>query len=153
MKDWHIATFQIKDLREYPDNPRSISKEDFSKLVQNIEKFGLIDLPITDGNSMLIGGHQRIKAMKKLKHKEVQCWVPNEALTQEEAAELCIRLNKNGGKFDFDVLANCWDVNSLVDWGFRLEEFDIDIDVVDESEEKESTKKNEKSCPSCGAKL
>ena len=62
------------------------------------------------------------------------CWVPSRLLTQKEVEELNIRLNKNGGEFDFDMLANEWNIDDLAQWGFSHEELGIDSgDILDES--------------------
>jgi len=53
--------------------------------------------------------------------------VPERELTEREAEELAIRLNKNTGDWDFDALANNFELDDLLDWGFDKKELDIDL--------------------------
>ena len=54
-------------------------------------------------------------------------------LNKEQERELNIRLNKNTGEFDMDILANEFDIDELVDWGFKHIDLDVNIDkIVDE---------------------
>ena len=84
----------------------------------------------------VIGGHQRLKICKELKHKEVGCIILN--LSKEEERELNVRLNKNTGEFDIDVLANEFDIDNLIDWGFKHIDLDINIDKIEEEKEDDS---------------
>jgi len=53
--------------------------------------------------------------------------VPERELTEREAEELAIRLNKNTGDWDFDALANNFELDDLLNWGFDKKELDIDL--------------------------
>ncbi len=66
---WILKELPIKELKEHEKNPRQIGKEQFERLGNLIEKFGLIDKPIINADMTIIGGHQRIKYFKKLKAK------------------------------------------------------------------------------------
>lgn len=125
MRQWTIATVNIDDLIPHSKNPRSLSKEDCAQLRKSIAKFGLIDLPVVTKDNRIIGGHQRLNMLKEMNVREVQCWVPTfDDLTEQDIDELNIRLNKNQGEWDWDILANEWDINDLVEWGFKDEDFD-----------------------------
>ena len=119
MTNWQIQTVEISKLKEHPYNPRHINKKQLAHLETLIKKYGLIDKPIVNTDFTIIGGHQRIKILKKMKCKTVECWVPDRLLSQEDINHLCIGLNLNQGDWDFDILANAWDVKELVDWGFE----------------------------------
>lgn len=136
---WSLRTFKIKDLKEYHKNPRKISKDDFEHLKTSIKTLGLVDKPAVTFDGLLIGGHQRVRALNALGYKEVPCWVPSRPLTEKEIEEANIRFNKNQGEWDFDILANEWDLDSLIDWGFTPDEFQIDLESMQE-DEKESQK-------------
>ena len=103
-----------------------------------ITKFGMIDKPIVNKDWTIIGGHQRVKVLKKMKAKNVECWVPDRDLTQEEVDHLCIGLNLNQGFFDYDILANQWDPVDLLSWGFTEEELlGCKVEDLGETEEDE----------------
>lgn len=130
-----------------------MNKEQNQHLQQSIAKFGLIDKPVLNKDNTIIGGHQRIRILKKMKAKEVECWVPNAQLNEKDIDELNIRLNKNTGFFDFDVLANEWDALDLLEWGFKENElFGAFNEVLDNERVSEKKKKKSKksSCPACG---
>lgn len=119
---WHLESFLIKDLKPHPKNPRQINKKQQQHLEALIQKFGLIDKPIINRDLTIIGGHQRIAILKKMKEKEVQCWIPDHQLTTEEIDHLCIGLNLNQGTWDYDILANEWEPLNLLEWGFSEEQ-------------------------------
>jgi ParB-like chromosome segregation protein Spo0J len=151
---WKIETRKIKDLKPHPKNPRQLSDHDAAHLEKSLAKFGLIDKPIITPQGMIIGGHQRISVLKKMGHKEVECFVPDSDLEDQDIDELNIRLNRNAGSWDFDILANQWDENDLLDFGFTEHEFAMgNIDEIDPKDEPEEKEKKKKSCPNCGHEL
>ena len=148
---WMLETRDIDSLIPHPSNPRKLSKHDADHLQKSLETFGLIDKPIINPNGQIIGGHQRWAILKRMKAKSVECWVPDKELSEKEINELNIRLNRNTGEWDFDLLANNWNLNDLLSWGFTEEELSIDLDSIeDASSEKE---KEKKVCPHCGKDL
>jgi len=123
----------IKDLKPATYNPRQISTKQYKDLKESIKKFGLVDPIIVNKDNTVVGGHQRLKIFKELKHIEIDCVVLD--LSKEEERELNIRLNKSGGEFDMDILANEFDIDELVDWGFKEIELGLNIDKIDIEEE------------------
>lgn len=151
---WHLEVLQIKDLKEHSKNPRKISKNNLQHLEELIKQFGLIDKPIVNKDLTIIGGHQRIRILKRMKSKTVECWVPDIQLKEEDIDKLCIGLNLNQGEWDYDVLANEWDPLKLLDYGFNQEKLMGTFKEVEESlnEEKNNNKKK-KTCPNCGCEF
>jgi DNA modification methylase len=60
--------------------------------------------------------------LKKQKQKIVECWVPDRELSEEEVEELMIRHNQNTGSFDYEILANEYEMFDLLQWGFTEEQ-------------------------------
>jgi ParB-like chromosome segregation protein Spo0J len=151
--EWNLHPIAIRLLKENPKNPRQIDKKVVEKLGTFIEKFGLIDKPIINQDNTIIGGHQRIRILKKNKVKTVECWVPNRMLNEKEIDEMCVGLNLHQGQWNWDVLANAWDPLDLLSYGFTEEQLlgvskeDIAEELPDGDEEK---KKKKNKCPSCG---
>ena len=128
-------------------NPRQLTKDQHKDLTDSIKRFGLVDPLIInthkDRKNILIGGHQRCKIAKELKYKTVPC--VEVSLTPDKERELNIRLNRNTGEWDWDALANYFDVEDLTDWGFTDDELQfwgdeptqglIDDDEIPEVEE------------------
>ena len=130
-----VEKIQINKLKPATYNPRQISKKQYNDLRQSIEKFSLVDPIIINKCFTVIGGHQRLKVCKELKYKDIDCVVLD--LTKEEERELNIRLNKSGGSFDLDILANEFEIEELKDWGFKEIELGLNIDKIDIEEEPE----------------
>jgi DNA modification methylase len=124
---WTLRTFDLDQLTDYYKNPRSLSKDQFAQLKTSLDKFGMIDKPIinADAAHTVIGGHQRLHVLRAEHVKAVECWYPSRELDGREVEELNIRLNKATGAWDFDVLANEWEVGDLIEWGFTEKELQL----------------------------
>ena len=137
--NWTLRSFQLDELTDYYKNPRSLSEKEFKQLKTSLDKFGMIDKPIVNADSAhtIIGGHQRKHVLESTGVKEIECWIPDRELTEREVEELNIRLNKNTGSWDFDTLANEWELDDLLDWGFDKGELDLDLWASDAPEDVE----------------
>jgi len=122
---WNLEKRKISELLPNKKNPRRLSKAQAEELKKSIERFGLCEPIVINRDGQIIGGHQRIKTLQKLGHEDIDVYVPEQALTQKEEEELNIRLNKNSGDFDYDILANEWDIDMLLDSGFTEEELHL----------------------------
>tara|TARA_Y100000401_G_C8317559_1_gene223404 strand:- start:176 stop:1411 length:1236 start_codon:yes stop_codon:yes gene_type:complete len=124
-----ITQKQIDDLIFAEYNPRQLSDEQYKQLKDSISRFGLVDPIIVNKNKdrkgIIIGGHQRVKVAKTMGIDKVPCVEID--LTYDKERELNVRLNKNTGSWDFDVLANTFDIDELLDWGFDEKELQLDI--------------------------
>lgn len=150
MIKWTLEKRHISDLTPHPHNPRQLSKHDAEHLQKSLSKFGVIDKIVINTDNQVIGGHQRINTLKEMGITEVETWVPERRLSSEESKELCIRLNRNLGEFNWEILANEFETEDLLHWGFS--ENDLDWKLPDESEELDPIlkKKKTQTCPSCG---
>jgi ParB-like chromosome segregation protein Spo0J len=124
MVQWSLKKLKVKDLREYEKNPRQISKEQLAHLRQSITKFNLIDKPVINTDNVIISGHQRLRVLKMMNIKEVECLVPDQTIEAKDMEELNIRFNRNHGEWDWDILANQYDADELVNYGFSHKEFE-----------------------------
>lgn len=131
---------KITDIKTNPNNPRIIKDEKYKKLLKSIEEFPdmLNKRPIVaftdkDGKYVVLGGNMRLKALKELKYKEVPIIVADE-WTEEQKHEFLIKDNVGFGEWDWDSLANEWDVEKLDDWGLDLP---VDLSVAEELEAEE----------------
>ena len=129
--DMKIKHYPIGDLISAEYNPRQLTKDQFSQLKDSVKRFGLVDPIIVnthkDRKNIVVGGHQRIKVADALKIDKIPC--VEVKLNLEKERELNIRLNKNLGEWDYDNLANFFDMDDLKDWGFSdadLQLFDIE---------------------------
>ena len=129
----NIEKIQIDKLKAATYNPRQISTKQYNDLKKSITKFGLVDPIIVNKCYTIIGGHQRYKICKDLDYKDIGCIILD--LDKEQERELNIRLNKNTGDFDIDILANEFDIDQLVDWGFKHIDLGLNIDKIDYDKE------------------
>jgi DNA modification methylase len=105
-----------------PTNPRIIKDDKFKKLVKSIEEFPqMLELRpiVVDSNMVVLGGNMRLKACIAAGLKEVPIIVADN-LTEQQQAEFIIKDNVGFGEWDWDLLANQWDVEALEDWGLEL---------------------------------
>lgn len=154
MKKPHVQTltpWPITKLRSAEYNPRRISQSDFDQLKASIDQFGYVEPIIVNThesrNGVVVGGHQRLRALKQMGHKQVAC--VEVCLTLEEEKELNLRLNRNHGEFDFDILANEFDHDDLLRVGFTGVELGLD-DAPSDNGAAKDTRPKECTCPNCG---
>lgn len=125
----------INDLVELVDNPRTITKHDFEKLKKSIahnpKYFEARPLIVSSrtGEFVVIGGNQRLRASRDLGFTEVPIFVIDN-LSEEEEQEIIIRDNVNNGNWDYEILANSWDTDKLLDWGVDIPDITVE-DVED----------------------
>lgn len=98
-----VEQVAIKDLKAAKYNPRKITKKEIEKLKHSINEYGMIQNIVINADGTIIGGHQRIQACAELGIKEVPAIRLN--LSEEKEKALNIALNKIGGTFDEQVLA------------------------------------------------
>ena len=122
-----IEKRKIAELNPAPYNPRKSDVTQEANLKASLEKFGVVDPIIFNkqtGN--IVGGHFRVRELKKLGVEEVDCVILD--LSPEDEKELNIRLNANSGSWDMELLSE-WDKQDLEDWG-------LELDLTDESTQK-----------------
>jgi hypothetical protein len=117
---------KINEVKPNPKNPRLIKDEKFKKLVKSIQEFPdmlnkrpLIVFTDVDSKYIVLGGNMRLKACKEVGIKEIPVIVADE-WTEEQKAEFLIKDNVGFGEWDWDGLANEWDVEKLEDWGLGV---------------------------------
>ena len=139
---WHTANIKLSQLKEYPDNPRKITKEMMDKLVAHIKEDGYHQRIIVDSDYTIIGGHQRKKALYMAGFNddtEIEVLMPNKKLTPKEIDRLNIRDNLAFGEYDFEVLTQRFDIDELVSFGMDKDILTpiFDKDILEEIGEEE----------------
>jgi hypothetical protein len=120
-----------------PNNPRLIKDDKFKKLCKSIQEFPeMLELrPIVVNKDMIVlGGNMRLKACQEIGLTEVPIIVA-ENLTEEQQREFLIKDNVSGGEWDWDILANEWEVEQLTDWGLDLPKWADGLDVNNMTDE------------------
>lgn len=122
----------IKQLTLLENNPRRINNDQMEKLRTSLQE----DPSFFDARPCLVNrvhkvltvyaGNQRVRAAKKLGWKEVPCIIDDD-LDEQLMKSRIIKDNKTYGEFDWDILANEWDMEMLLTAGFTEEELTNDI--------------------------
>lgn len=128
-----ITYRKLSEIKELAGNPRTISRSQFEKLKQSVKDnpdyFEARPIILSDrtGELVILAGNQRYRAAKALGLAEVPTIVL-EGLTEEREREIIIRDNVENGDWDFDILANEWDIGALQEWGIEnFQSFAADI--------------------------
>jgi len=153
-----IENFLIKNLTLLERNPRKITKDQMDKLCKSItdDPDFLNSRPIlvnhTDGKYIVYAGNQRVRAAKMLKMKGIPCIV-DVNLDPEIMRKRVILDNQTFGEWDFDILANEFNIDVLIDCGFDANELigPIDNDSKDDAKGKKAKEKTK--CPECGCEF
>jgi hypothetical protein len=126
-----IKIVDIKTVKPNPSNPRYIKDHKFTQLVKSIRHFPeMLQLRpiVVDADNIVLGGNMRLKACIEAGLKEVPIIVASE-LTEEQQKEFIIKDNVGFGEWDWEQLANEWEIEQLSDWGL-----DLPIEIADSDE-------------------
>ena len=144
-----IEIKNIADLKKAEYNPRKLTSKQRLDLLDSLKKYGFVEPVVINKDNTIIGGHQRVACWKELGNVVVPCLVLD--LKKEDEKELNIRLNKNTGDWDWELLEENFSIDSLVDWGF--DEWDFKSETAELPEQKAEVNKEEKEekiCEACG---
>lgn len=97
-----IEKFKLSQLKVAGYNPRTISKDALDGLKNSIERFGCVEPIIVNvrrGARTIVGGHQRLKALKKLGIKEAVCVTVNCGKKDERLLNLTLNNPAIQGEF------------------------------------------------------
>ena len=141
-----IETKKLTDLIPAPYNPRTSTKKQEQNLKESLSKFGLVEpIIFNQRTGYIVGGHFRVRELTKLGYTSIDCVVVD--LSEEDERELNVRLNANTGGWDFDLLANEWNVDELVEWGLEGIPFDIEEEPIKIEDKQIET------CEKCGKQI
>ncbi len=122
-----IKYLSINDLKPNDYNPRTWDTDTANQLKESIKRFGLVDPFLVNSAperlNIIIGGHFRWTVAKELGFETVPVVYLNIPEIEKEK-ELNIRLNRNHGEFDINLLAE-FDESFLAGIGFKSEELDV----------------------------
>ena len=151
-----VETVSIDKIKPYENNPRN-NDDAVDAVANSIKEFGWQQPIVVDNGRVIIAGHTRYKAAKKLGYKEVPIVVADK-LTEEQVNAYRLADNKVGELANWDTkklddeLQALLDQIDMTDFGFDENiEFDPadDIDVDLETDDKDK-KLIQVTCPNCG---
>jgi site-specific DNA-methyltransferase (adenine-specific) len=129
-----IVLKRLSDISPYENNPRK-NDEAVKYVAESIREFGFKVPIVIDRNNIIVAGHTRYKAAKKLNIKEVPCIVADD-LTDEQVKAFRLADNKVAEKAE-------WDFELLSDELDGLFDFDMTVFGFDEEEEEEKPEVHE----------
>lgn len=136
-----IINKKISEVKLNPNNPRLIKDDKFTKLVKSIKEFPeMLNIRpiVVNADMVILGGNMRFKACKEAGLKEVPIIIADN-LTEEQQREFLIKDNTSGGEWDFEMLANEWDVEQLDEWGLEVPSFEADVHLEAEEDDFDGT--------------
>ena len=123
----NIESKLLADIVPYAKNAKKHDNRQINNVAESIKQYGFVQPIVIDRDGVIVIGHCRALAAKKLGMKEVPC-VCVDDLTPEQVNALRIVDNKsNESEWDFDLLAD-----ELAD--LDLSDFDFDFGIEDEEE-------------------
>lgn len=147
---------KLNTLTLWEENPRKIVKDQLKKLCARMldDPDFLNKRPILvndlNGKLLVYCGNQRVRAAKALGWKEIICDIelniPIELMRKRAIID-----NKGFGEWDFDMLANEWDVELLLECGFNALEIQSSNNLY--TNEKPLKEKKPTLCENCGKRI
>lgn len=121
---------RVSEITPYDRNTKKHDKKQIENVAESIRKYGFVQPIVIDRDGVIVIGHCRFEAAKKLKMKEVPC-VSVDDLTPEQVNALRIVDNKtNESEWDLDILSE--ELSDL-----DLDDFDFDFGLDEEPENEE----------------
>ncbi len=141
-QDFERVRLPLSAIIPYEKNPRKNDAAVYS-LSKSIEKCGYCSPIVVDENNVILAGHTRLKALKRLKWEAVDC-VRKTGLTEAQKRKYRLLDNKVGelADWDDDLLREELDATDLED-DDDFEDLDWGLDDLDEDDEAHGLEEDE----------
>jgi len=120
--EWTNVVRKLSDLQPWERNPRQINEKQAERLKESFEDFGQVETIAIGPENEIYNGHQRLNVLMD-QHGgdyEIECRQSDRALSEKEREKLTVFLHKGAaGEWDWDILANEFEMDDLLDWGFE----------------------------------
>ena len=134
----NIITKKISELKPYGNNPKIHTKKQIEQIAKSIELTKGLRQPIViDKNNVIVCGHGRYLAAKKLGYDTVPCELVDDLTDDEIRAYRLIDNRISEGEYDLSL-----EFEELSEIEMDMSEFDFDIFSMDDIEETEGYDKN-----------
>ncbi len=147
---WKTVTRTVSELVPNKANPRTMSQKQIEDLKKSLKKFNLVEIPVIDTANRVLAGHQRLIVLKLLgrENEKIEVRMPNRKLTKKECDQYLLSSNRIHGDWDWDKLAESFDVQLLNASGFDendlsniFEDLEVKDDEFDVEKELKKIKK------------
>lgn len=129
-----IVNLRLESLKPYEKNAKQHPEEQVEQIVESIKRFGMNDpIGIWGKDNLIVEGHGRYLACKKLGIEEVPC-IRLDHLTTAERKEYTLIHNKTtmNSDFNLDLLNEELAEISQMDLSIDMSDFDFDLSFQEE---------------------
>lgn len=134
---WKIEKRKLKDLKPHPKNPRQFTEKGLKDLENSINSIGFMQPININQDCTILSGHGRTLKLKEMGETEVDVYVPDRMLTPKQEEEVLVRANANtAGKWDWDLLANNFEIEEINEWGLEVPDVENmpDLSILDDND-------------------
>lgn len=122
-----IIMKKVSELTPYGKNAKKHDEKQIANVAESIKEMGWLQPIVIDADGVVVVGHCRLMAAKKLKEKEVPCVIADD-LTEEQIKKYRILDNKlNESPWDLELLAE--DIEGLDFSGYDLDLLVDDVQI------------------------
>ena len=134
---WKIEKRKLADLKPHPKNPRQFTEKGLKDLENSINSIGFMQPININQDCTILSGHGRALKLKEMGETEVDVYVPDRMLTPKQEEEVLVRANANtAGKWDWDLLANNFELEEINEWGLEVPDIENmpDLSILDDND-------------------
>lgn len=156
-----IRNISVDEIVEYKNNPRRVTENAIDTVVASIREFGFKVPIILDEDKVIVAGHTRLLAAKKMGLHEVPCIVADD-LTPEQIRAFRLADNKVSEFSHWDFAKLEEELECLFDIDIDMSQFGFELEMPSQSDvmgseefdtEEFSDRKFKHECPKCGFKF
>lgn len=136
-----LTEMKLADIHPYERNPRR-NDESVEAVANSIKSFGFRAPIIVDADNVIIAGHTRYKAARKLRLKTVPVIIADD-MTPEQVEAYRIADNSAGSRSDWDhdllaeILQDIGPAYNMADFGLDMDQYIDTTEVLDDIEDDE----------------
>lgn len=129
-----IETLSINKIKPYSKNAKKHPDEQIRQIMRSIEEFGNNDPIAIDENNVIVEGHGRFEALKRLGYTDIEVIKLTHLSEEQKKAYILAhnQLTMNSG-FDLDILDE--ELNEILT--IDMEDFGFELFSVDDIEEQD----------------
>lgn len=131
----NIVEITLKELKPYENNPRN-NDEAVEPVANSIKEFGFKVPIVIDKDNVIIAGHTRYKAAKKLGLEKVPCIVADD-LTEEQIRAFRLADNKVSEIATWDIELLDIELDNILDIDMSLFDFNMNIEEIPDELERD----------------
>lgn len=119
----NILELELNKLKPYENNPRN-NEEAVEPVANSIKEFGFKVPIVIDKDNVIIAGHTRYKAAKKLKLDKIPCIIADD-LTEEQIRAFRLADNKVSEVATWDYNALNFELENIINIDMAIFDFDM----------------------------